>query len=490
MNRAIVGGVIAGALALLTGVAYFYATSSLESRIEKDVRERVQKSVELLVQNANLDMLKLQKRVELTARDKAFIGAMAGETPNIDAASEGFERLSAKGRAEGEGVPDIFAVVDAEGRLLAQMGIANPVADQWLADGKPKHAAIALALSARQVTSEIWDYQGRGLLKVGVAPIIDPDFDKVSGVLVMGYSLTATEAQRQQGLLGADIAYFYGDKVYATSFRKGANEDTPKQNEIAERLRSTQLEQDALANVLAEKVHAIDIDGEHYLASAGRLPRFSSLKLPADYPGYQAGAVVLKSLSEANAAVAPVRLAIGFLGIGAIVLSFLGMVLIAKTFLGPLDHVEVGVNDIINGNLDRVFEPVGRDFEGLANALNVMMARLLGRPEPGEEEYDEQGNVVMPSTLHFDTEGLSPRDAEAMALAQEPEADYYKRIFDEYISARKENKEPTEGISFDSFVAKLHLNEASLKRKYECQAVRFNVMVKDGKVILKPVPIA
>ena len=29
------------------------------------------------------------------------------------------------------------------------------------------------------------------------------------------------------------------------------------------------------------------------------------------------------------------------------------------------------------------------DFDGLANALNVMMSRLTGRPEPGEE--DEEG---------------------------------------------------------------------------------------------------
>jgi len=491
MNRAFLGALIAVAIAALTGVSYFLATSGLEGQIEKDVRERVQKSVELLVQNANLDMLKLQRRVELLARDKAFVSALgADEGPRPTEADEGFKRLAAKGKSEGEGVPDIFAIVDNGGKLVAQMGIANPVAGQWIESGKPKYRSISLALDKRQITSEIWEYQGRGLLKVGVAPVIDPDFDKVVGVLVMGYSLTATEAQTQEGLLGTDVAYFYGGRVYATSFRKGANEDTPKQKTLTDQLGSTKLDADAIEHVVAERVLEFEVDGEVYLATAGRLPRFSSLKLPADYESIQAGAIVLKSLTKAQSASGSVKLALLVLGAGALLLALLGMLLVAKTFLGPLDQIEVGINDIINGNLEHIFEPVGRDYEGMSNALNVMMARLLGRPEPGEEEYDEQGNVIMPSQLHFDTEGLSPKEAEAMALAQEPEADYYKRIFNEYLTARSQNGETNEGISFDSFVAKLHLNESTLRRKYECQAVRFAVLVKDGKVILKPVPIA
>lgn len=486
MNRVVLGGVVAAAIAVLTGIAYFLATSSLESRIETELEERVKKSVELLVQNANLDMLKLQKRAELTARDRSLISVVV----DGEGSDEVFRTLSRKAQAEGEGQPDIFALVDAEGTLAAQMGIANPVGDQWLEDGKPAYRSIALALNQRQVTSEVWEYQGRGLLKVGVAPLIDPDTEEVQGALVMGYSLTADEAQQQQSLLGADIAYFYGDKVYASSFRKGNNEDTAKQKAILEALEKTGVGEDALRHSLAEKVHAVTIDGKEYLISAGRLPRFSSAQLPEDYEPYRAGAVVLASLTRAKSAVAAVRTSIGLLGIGAIICAALGMVMVGRSFLVPLDHIEMGVNDIINGNLDRTFEPVGRDFEGLANALNVMMARLLGRPEPGEEEYDEHGNVIMPSKLHFDTEGLSPKEAEAMALAQEPETDYYKRIYDEYIAARKEQGEPVEGITFDSFIAKLHLNEAALVRKYECTSVRFKVLVKDGKVILKPVPIA
>jgi hypothetical protein len=44
-------------------------------------------------------------------------------------------------------------------------------------------------------------------------------------------------------------------------------------------------------------------------------------------------------------------------------------------------------------------------------------------------------------------------------------------------------------VSFENFIAKLKVNEGKLKAQYQCRAVRFRVVTKDGKVSLKPVPI-
>src|SRR2546430_7130751 len=85
---------------------------------------------------------------------------------------------------------------------------------------------------------------------------------------------------------------------------------------------------------------------------------------------------------------------------------------------------------IINGNLDRTFRPVGPELDGLANGLNVMLARLLGRPEPGEEELDEEGNPIIPGRVEFEEGEEKPQtDPELAKLAQESEPDYYKRVF-------------------------------------------------------------
>jgi hypothetical protein len=118
-----------------------------------------------------------------------------------------------------------------------------------------------------------------------------------------------------------------------------------------------------------------------------------------------------------------------------------------------------------------------------------MLARLLGRPEPGEEEYDEDGNVIRAGALRVDTEGLSEKDAEAVKLAAEGEPAYLHRVYDEYVAARTASGEGTQGVDYEGFVAKLRQNESVLLAKYQCRAVRFKVVTQDGKVTLKPVPI-
>jgi hypothetical protein len=142
-----------------------------------------------------------------------------------------------------------------------------------------------------------------------------------------------------------------------------------------------------------------------------------------------------------------------------------------------------------------MFRPVGTDLDGLASNLNGMLARLLGRPEPGAN-----GLEGVPGTsarvMHDEGDGQPARtsarmssDADVVARAQEPEADYYRRTFEEYVAARRAVGENVEGASFESFSAKLRLSEASLKQKYGCKAVRFRVQTRDKQVSLKPVPI-
>jgi hypothetical protein len=191
-----------------------------------------------------------------------------------------------------------------------------------------------------------------------------------------------------------------------------------------------------------------------------------------------------------------IKMLIIFLGAAALTIALVGLYLSHRRIIAQVDHIELGVTDIINGNLDRTFQQVGAELDGLANGLNVMLARLLGRPEPGEEEFDEEGNPIVPGRVEFEegdeTGGRSGSsaapDPDLAALAQESEPDYYKRVFTEYQAARRAAGSPDDG-SFENFIAKLKFNEGKLKAQYQCRAVRFRVVTKDGKVSLKPVPI-
>jgi len=224
-----------------------------------------------------------------------------------------------------------------------------------------------------------------------------------------------------------------------------------------------------------------------------RLPRFNTKPLPATYARQDVGALVLIAAGEeASAFTKPAKTFILLLGGGALAIALFGMYLVHRRLESQIDQIELGVAEIINGNLERTFQPVGSELDGLANGLNVMLARLLGRPEPGEEEFDEHGNPVIPGKVDFEEapEGAAPpqMDADLAALAQEPEPDYYKRVFTEYGEARREAGSPDD-VTFESFIAKLRVNEGKLRAQYQCRQVRFRVVLKDGKVSLKPVPI-
>ena len=503
MSRPVISGVIAAVIAMLTAVAYFVTTSSIEKDIERDARLRVAKAQELLVQNSSLEMLGLLKDTEQLAHDADLLKSLtSGSGPNSRQAELAFQKFRAKLAGDGDQKaqrrpPDIMALTDENGKLVALMSgdkpVFNPIPDTYLKDGKVKYPGLARALEQHQITSEVWDYENLGPMKAGVAPVYDKEIDNIVGAVILAYAMSAVEAKEQQKLLGTDVAYFYGERVSATSFGPAGSE---KKGGKAVAISQALFKGDKALAAAALKsesglsdVVTIEIEGDEYGASAGRMPRFSTQPFPPEYPDAPAGALVMMSRDAELAPLATVKIAILLVGLGAIVVALLGMFIAARRILHPLDEIETGVNDIINGNLERTFRPVGSDLDGLANALNVLLARLLGRAEPGEEEYDEEGNVVRPGGLAVDTEGLSQQDAEAVSLAAEPEPQYLRRTYEQYIAARRQTGEGIQGIDYDGFVARLRQNESVLKGKYQCRAVRFRVDIKDGKVSLKPVPI-
>jgi hypothetical protein len=291
--------------------------------------------------------------------------------------------------------------------------------------------------------------------------------------------------------------------VVATSFTRGPTleEDTTKAHALADLLKTGAIVEGNL------KPQKISIDGVDYVAGAVKMPRSSTRKLPPEckddahgraerqpgqppcYPPMTAGAVALAPIADQGNTAATVKLFIALLGGGALAIALLGLYLAHRRLVAQVDQIELGVIDIINGNVDRTFRPVGLELDGLANGLNVMLARLLGRPEPGEEDFDDEGNPIIQGRVEFEEgDGGAQADPDLAALAQESEPDYYKRVYTEYLAARRATGNPDE-VSFENFIAKLKVNEGKLKAQFQCRAVRFRLVVKDGKVTLKPVPI-
>jgi len=467
MSRAKIGAVVAVIVAALTGAAYIFATQKLEANTRREVESKAARAQDLLTRVASLEAFDIITRARAFAREDGLQKALDATDPNSrrSLASQTINAFVAKT----DNKPDWVAVLNSRGELVA----ANsplPDAEGWRARFK----AVADAISKRQPSKDVWNY-GK-VIKVGVAPVEDPSFLTVKGVVVIAYALSNKEAQANAALLGTEVVYMYGDRVEASSLKRPSDvEELQRSPELAA------LVKDALAGK-ERRVVSLKVGGETYFASAGPLPQ--------NYEDRKSATVVMASLSGADDAITTVRVTILLLGLGSLLVALLAMFVAARATLHPAEDIELGVNEIINGNVDYTFKPAGADFDGLANSLNVMLARLLGRPEPGDEDLGEESTAS--TKLLLEDEKGGPKvstDPDVVALAQEPEADYYKRLFGEYIAARQAIGEKVEGVTFEGFVAKLRLNEANLKKKYNCKAVRFRVQTRGNQVTLKPVPI-
>lgn len=497
MSRTVIAAVVAAVIAVLTGIAFFVMSTSFEERLKKDADAKLARAYQVVQQLNQLEGIDISNKAERLAAEKEFVAAL-----KTDSASErynqsrlGFQKFTADEK-QGDVKPDIIALIDASYNLLAMNEMQTVVASQWKSPkGDSIIPAVNHVLGKKLIISDIWNDPDRRMMKIGVAPVIDPDAPisakdpegvVIIGAIVVAYAQTAREAQKDRGLLGTEIAYYDNKNVVATSFTRGISgeEDTAKARQLTELLRSGAITESGAKQ-------RTTIDGVDYLAAAVKMPRSSTRKLPAEYPLVTAGAVVLAPIADPANTAATVKLFIALLGGGAIAIALLGLYLAHRRLLAQVDQIEVGVTDIINGNVDRTFRPVGLELDGLANGLNVMLARLLGRPEPGEEEFDEEGNPIIQGRVEFeegDGSAAPAPDPDLAALAQESEPDYYKRVYTEYLAARKASGNPDE-VSFENFIAKLKVNEGKLKAQYQCRAVRFRVVMKDGKVTLKPVPI-
>ena len=494
MSRTVLAVVVAVVIAALTASAFVVASASSDDRVRKDADAQLLRARQLVGKLSELEAIDIENKAERLAADINFVNAI--KTRSSTGARLGFAKFTSNEK-EGTVKPDIIALVDASGDVLAMNDVASVVPKMWKNDkGKTILPALDVVLGKRVIISDAWNYGDKGMMKVGVAPVIDPDApvsaadpDGVSiiGAVVVAYAQTAQEAQKDRALLGTEIAYYDGNHVISTSFTRtgSTEEDTNRSKQLAAVVEA--------AGTTPPNNQVISVDGVAYKVASVQLPRKSTRSIELidpSYPKVTAGATVLAPLVDTSGSGMLVRIMILMVGAGALAIALLGMYLAHRRVVVQVDQVELGVIDIINGNVDRTFRPVGPELDGLSNGLNVMLARLLGRPEPGEEEFDEEGNPIVPGRVDFDEgEGAAKTtDPDLAALAQESEPDYYKRVYTEYLTARKEAGNPDE-VSLENFIAKVKVNEGKLKAQYQCRAVRFRVVTKDGKVSLKPVPI-
>jgi hypothetical protein len=491
MHRMKIGLVAAIVLLAFTAGVYVVVTRELRDSMVHGVETEVSRAQRMHGDVARLESMEFANLVAGLSRRSAVVGVFdkSDENGRRQAAFEQCEKLNGFLQTGGARKADIVAILDASGKVVARDLNVNAMYGE---DLRSRYPAVGAALRG-EATKDIWTMGGR-MTRVAVAPITMPD-GTIRGVLLVGYVLTTRDAQTKHELLGTEVAYFHDGKVHTSSFvTEGSGDNVKEDGNKTQALNQVLFGsteswgKQALQKGAPTEIFHLTLDGREYAAVAAPLHGNAFDKT--------SGVVTLSSITDALDPVSAVGMKILGFGVLAILVALGAAMMTSLRFIRPLDKIELGVAEIINGNIDYQFRPVGPDFEGLSNSLNVMLARLLGREEPNEDEPEEEQDETARwrSDQMLVEEGTGPGAAptpEATALAQEAEPVYFARIFNEYVAALKAQGKPTKGITVQAFTAKLRLIEGGLRQKWKgCRMVRFKVNTQGDQVTLKPIPIS
>ena len=464
---------------VVTAVAVSMVRSKISSTVERQTRANVERALKAFPSLELLRGIDLTSEVNQLAHEEEFGEIFA--KPSVAATRQAaFVALQARNaRLESQGrKADLLAVLGVQGKVVSRDLNINALYEE---DWKAKHPTVTKALGGMTL-KDVWDFDGR-MTQIAMAPIRSRQ-QEVVGVLVMGRATSGKDASNDGDSLGSEVAYFLDGKVQASSMRKGGGESAKEKALATQLFEGKKLADPALAGNLTRPFEVV-VDGERYLAAAGPLAGNTTKS--------QSGFVVLSSISAAEEPYANLATWVLLVGLFGALMAVVAAVLSSLRFLGPLDQVERGVADVINGSRDITFESPSPDFEGLANGLNVMMARLLGRPDPSDDDIPEEQGDGGGRVAEFAVDSVvtgQHASPENTALAFEPEEQYLRRVFQEYVDARTQSGEGVDpALSYENFILKLRSNEAQLKKKYNSKAVRFKVVVKNNQTTLKPVPI-
>ena len=306
---------------------------------------------------------------------------------------------------------------------------------------------------------------------------------------MVGYDLSNGLATSEGELIGREVAFVWGDRVYSSSL------DGSRPTELATNLfgASSAATVAARDGSTVSAPFSVSLEGEDHIAVVGPLPSSSA----------HVAMVVLGNRSAQIAKASSVSFILLLTGIGALIIAAYGFFM-GSSILAPIAQIEEGVLQVMNGRTDYRLDIQSQDFGGLAYRINQLL-NVLTRTE----EVDESGAVAAGSSGWSD----QSRDASTVAdpnassaaagggdeaeadpevaarLAAEPEDAYYTRVYTEYVAAKQAVGENVSNIPQDKFVQRLKANEQGLLKKHGCRLVRFQVQTRGTQVNLKPVII-
>lgn len=475
-------------------VSYFLVSGQIENAFVAEVDERVATDQELLTQTWRLSGHELARHAQGFASEAATHDVfLSASTENLQR-DRAFRRANeimdqfARIYAEGGGPPELVVITNDRGVVIARNQDRNRMHNDDLTQ---QLSTLSRALSSGTPAIDVWSFAAgqRKLLLTAIVPIHDQS--GVMGALIVAYDMSNGMASRLGHPLSREIAFFDGERVYSSSL--GGERLAEVQTVLFEQ--QTAATQAALSQDANSEAFRAELGDAEYVGAIGPLP--SSASTPVGY-------AIFANRTAQAAKAAPTLSILVAMVLGLIVIIIYGF-LIGSGFLKPVEEMEEGILQVINGRTDMRLDIKSQEFGGLAYRINQLLNVFTGT-----EEADADGRVSSPpeawgavaseagarepapsgASAAAAPEGTDAEEAAvARELAAEPEDAYYARLFAEYVAAKEAVGENVSNITEDKFVKRLRANEQSLIKKHACRMVRFQVQTKGTQVNLRPVII-
>jgi hypothetical protein len=376
-------------------------------------------------------------------------------------------------------VPTLVALVDAGGRIVGRNN-SNLSRGEDLAG---VHPGLKSTLASGQSGSDVWSVSDRYLASY-VA--VRDEQGKLVGGLAIGRPLNDTLSRVSEATTGRSLVLVVpkggGFDVVGHSAQQLPALDTSVQG----------VSKDMLSNSLAHQQTDVVRDGE-ILVAASPLTAFDDGRRALLVAAAPSSLVA----DPAGLILSPI---LGALAIG-LVLVIVGGWLLGNYITRPINMLEEGLLTILNGQTDRRFELDHAELGGLAFRIDQLLNQLMGVEE---DTSDEEGRVsthsVNPTQFSQELEGEEKRGASVAGqaaqvdpasvqrLAAEPAAEYYPRLYREYIEAKRGIGEATDHITEDAFTGRIKGMEQDAGQKYG-RPVRYQVHARNKEVVLFAVPL-
>jgi hypothetical protein len=402
---------------------------------------------------------------------------------------------------------DLFIALNKDGKEVTSIGLHK---SQKIKCGLYGFPLVKIALQG-YLKDDTW-ILNNNLYRMAARPVIYQG--EIVGAIVHGIKFDRELAQRlKQGLeTQAEIVFFFNNKVFASSF--------PQENiALISKIEASLAEIFQPGKVLDPSVQRfIQITKDHRglfsLIKGQAAFNFAGYGIIFRLPLLESDwGLLLKATQKDLKIESPLLWQILFI---IIFVSALGILLNYWECSRPLNRLVRSIEKLAKEEIEQI-PPSGfrRGYLKIIKRVNEIVQRRKEKEIPREpkvpseeiapqvpeikEAIPKEEQRVEPEPIT--TEELKEKEvplaakeeisAEATKVKEQEELEtYIKEVYEEFIKVREECRDSSPLPSYEKFERTLKKNREALMARFDCEEVQFKVHIREGKAIIKAVPVA